>query len=248
LSRPDRQRCEIFVRQGVGHGDVGLPDALAVSCNVYFFHFAGLMGPRSLIDWATRLGFGRPTGIDLPDESAGLLPCPENIEQIERHSWGIADTQTIAIGQGSLTATPLQVLRMIAAVASGGQIVTPYLVRASSHNHRPPPQPIPGLQGEVLNAIRDGLERTVADPRGTAHGTVHLDSIAIAGKTGTAETGPGEGGVNRPAHAWFAGYAPAETPKIAFVVALEHAGDGATAAGPVAKRLVLRMRQLGMLQ
>ena len=94
----------------------------------------------------------------------------------------------------------------------------------------------------TLPAIREGLLRVVADPKGTAHGTVYMESTAIAGKTGTAETGE-----DQASHAWFVGYAPAEEPKVAFVVVLEHAGDAATAAGPVVKRLVLRMEQLGML-
>ena len=82
----------------------------------------------------------------------------------------------------------------------------------------------------------------MADPKGTAHATVYIESLPIAGKTGTAETGG-----DRASHAWFAGYAPADEPKLAFVVVLEHAGEAATAAGPVAKRLVLRMEQLGLL-
>ena len=81
----------------------------------------------------------------------------------------------------------------------------------------------------------------MADPKGTAYGSVRLDSVAVAGKTGTASAGEG-----RRDHAWFAGYVPADAPKLAFVVVLEHAGDGAVAAGPVAKRLVLCMQQLGM--
>ena len=84
--------------------------------------------------------------------------------------------------------------------------------------------------------------RVVADPQGTAHGTLYIESLAVAGKTGTAETG-----ADRASHAWFAGYVPAEEPKLALVVVLEHAGEAAMAAGPVAKRLVLRMEQLGML-
>ena len=94
----------------------------------------------------------------------------------------------------------------------------------------------------TLQAIREGLRRVVADTNGTAHATVFLASTAIAGKTGTAETGE-----DRASHAWFAGYVPADKPKLAFVVVLEHAGDAATAAGPVAKRLVVRMEQLGLL-
>ena len=128
LHQPDRQRCEIYVRQGVGHGDVTLADALGVSCNVYFFHFAGLMGPRPLVAWAERFGFGRPTGVDLPGEAVGTLPSPENIRQLEGHAWRTADTQSMAIGQGSLTATPLQMVRMMAAVANGGRLVTPHVV------------------------------------------------------------------------------------------------------------------------
>ena len=82
----------------------------------------------------------------------------------------------------------------------------------------------------------------VADPQGTAHDAVYLESVPIAGKTGTASAGE-----DRLDHAWFAGYVPADRPRLAFVVVLEHAGDAATAAGPVAKRLVLQMKQLGLL-
>ena len=132
LHRPDRQRCEIYVRQGVGHGEVTLADALAVSCNVYFFHFAGQMGPRPLVHWAERFGFGRLTGVDLPGEAAGTLPSPENIRQLEGHAWRTVDTQSMAIGQGSLRATPLQVLRMIAAVANGGHLPTPHVAKGDA--------------------------------------------------------------------------------------------------------------------
>jgi len=250
LQQPDRQRCDIYVRQGVGHGEVALADALAVSCNTYFFHFAGRMGPRPLVDWATRFGFGRPTGIDLPGEATGTLPCPENIGQLEGHAWRTADTQAMAVGQGSLTATPLQILCMMAAVANGGRLVTPHVARGVGGSpptqrceiRAPPAQPIPELQGKTLRSIREGLRRVVADPQGTAHGTLYIESLAVAGKTGTAETG-----ADRASHAWFAGYVPAEEPKLALVVVLEHAGEAALAAGPVAKRLVLRMEQLGML-
>ncbi len=260
LHRPDRQRCAIYRRLGIGHGELTLCGALAQSCNVYFFHHGGRLGPEPLVDWARRFGFGRPTGVDLPDEAAGTVPTPAGTGDPEGHPGRTGDAQLLAIGQGPLTATPLQVVRMMAAVANGGKLVTPHLVsrlglsaekrgRSSSLSDQKkscvpffPPQPIPGLRPETLQAVREGLRRAVSDPRGTAHGTVRLDSIAVAGKTGTAETGGGRGD-----HAWFAGYVPAEQPKLAFVVVLEHAGDGATAAGPVAKRLVLKMQLLGML-
>jgi penicillin-binding protein 2 len=258
LHRPDGQRCAVYRRQGIGHGELTLTGALAQSCNVYFFHHCGRLGPEPLVDWARRFGFGRPTGVDLPDEAPGVVPEPEapgDPDGRQAASRREADAQLLAIGQGSLTVTPLQVVRMMAAVANGGQLVTPHVVshlglpeerRADDRQdwsvQVPPPQPIRGLHAETLAAVRDALRQVVADPSGTAHATVHLDSIAIAGKTGTAETGGG-----RSDHAWFAGYVPAQQPKLAFVVVLEHAGDGATAAGPVARRLIQRMQQLGML-
>jgi penicillin-binding protein 2 len=269
LHRPGELRCAIYRRRGVGHGEVTLTDALAVSCNVYFFHHAEHLGaehlgPGPLVDWALRLGFGRPTGVDLPGESAGRVPTPESIADLEGHPWRTADTQAMIIGQGSLTATPLQVARLMAAVANGGRLVTPHVVSRlglpgepgprdatrgleSGENmddpiRIPPPQEIPELRPSTLARIREGLRRVVADPRGTAHGTVHIESIAVSGKTGTAQTGSGQAD-----HAWFAGYVPAEQPKLCLVVVLEHAGGGGEAAGPVAKRLVLQMRKLGML-
>jgi penicillin-binding protein 2 len=258
LHQPDRQRCAIYRRQGIGHGELALADALAQSCNVYFLHHCGQMGPEPLVDWAGRFGFGRATGVDLPEEAAGLLPDPIGARAPQDDARESSDAQLMAIGQGPLTVTPLQAVRLMAAVANGGQLVTPHVLsrlglpqQAEDASPRddsddpiqvPPPQPVAGLHPETLAAVREGLNRAVSDASGTAYGTVRLDSIAVAGKTGTAETGGDRGD-----HAWFAGYVPAERPKLAFVVVLEHAGDGATAAGPAAKRLVLRMKELNML-
>lgn len=241
LHRPDRQRCELFVRQGVGHGRVTLRDALAESCNVYFFHFAERLGPRPLASWADRFGFGRPTGVDLPGEAAGVVPCPENIRDLEGHSWRTTDTQAMCVGQSSLMVTPLQMVRMMAAVANGGWLVTPHVVSERSAGVSESKQKL-AVSSATLRTVREGLRRVVSDPKGTAHATVALESTAVAGKTGTAETGE-----DRASHAWFVGYAPANDPKVAFVVVLEHAGSGGTVAGPVAKRLIVRMEQLGIL-
>lgn len=256
LEHPDAHRCALFVRRGAGHGDVALADALCVSCNVYFFHHAGRMGAEGLVHWAARFGFGRPTGVDLPGEAPGVLPGPANLESIEGRRWRTADTYAIAIGQGSLTATPLQVARMMAAVANGGRLVTPHVLSrvglmepAAGHDDRPHPEgpvhrtptprPIAELDENVRRHLAEGLRRVVADPTGTGHATIHLDSMSVAGKTGTSETQPGI-----PPHAWFAGYLPAENARYVVVVALEHAGDGATAAGPVARRLVERTAEV----
>lgn len=250
LRSPDRLRCAVYRRHGVGHGDVTLSDALCASCNVYFFHHAGRIGWAPIADWAWRFGFGRQTGIDLPEEAPGRLPLPQPVPDD-----GIDHAAELpAVGQGDLNATPIQVARMMAAVANGGKLVRPYVFRgyglppADDVNAEPagladedllvpsPAEPIEGLSPSALSAIRDGLVRSVVDPMGTAYDGDSPAGLSWAGKTGTAETG-----IDGREHAWFAGYAPVDRPRVAFVVVLEHAGNASESAVPVAKRLVTQI-------
>jgi penicillin-binding protein 2 len=251
---PDRLRCQIYRQHGIGHADVALADALAQSCNVYFFHHAIALKSAPLVSWAARFGIGQPTGVEIDDEPAGLLPD-------SRASLTSGQTQLLSIGQGPLAATPLQIVRLYAAIANGGLLVTPRLTlpsplegkgglrskpgeglssASSTSSIDPRAAPIPNLSSSTLATIREGLARTVNDPNGTAYDTVRLPWPIVAGKTGTAETGG-----KRPDHAWFAGYAPADAPRYAFVVVLEHGGSGSQAAGSIARQLVLTMRELG---
>ncbi len=256
LDVPDRMRCEIFVKRKIGHGETTLADALCFSCNVYFFHFAPQLGVDSLVRWADAFGIGKKTGVDLPGESAGLLPNPENIVRLKNKPWNATDSQLTSVGQGFLLTTPLQMLRVVAATANGGRLVTPHFVdriefAQSSDSQdlaagralavRPASQPIADLDTKTLGILREGLERVVADPAGTAHDTVFDERVSAAGKTGTAEIG------SEKSHAWFVGYAPADDPKVALVVVLEHAGDSAEAAGPVVKKLLAELKDLGEL-
>ena len=158
-----------------------------------------------------------------------------------------SDPRQIAIGQGPVTVTPLQIARVFAAIANGGRLVRPHMCQQIGTQANPnyavhvqPPEPIPGLNEQKLQVIQKGLRQAVANTEGTAHATVDVDEVAIAGKTGTAEVGS-----HRAEHSWFAGYAPADQPKVAIVVVLEHAGEAATSAGPVVQRLVMRMNELG---
>jgi len=297
LDRPDRYRCLIYRRYGVGHGDMDLIDALCRSCNVYFFTAARQLGPEPILEWVDRFGFGRPTGIDLPGERAGQVPRPfhqrkkdgrgdetialtlfspfdeaktlvsNDVASTARtHPWYKGDTLGLAIGQSRLTVTPLQIARMMAAIANGGYLVTPHVVRCVSRAPVPRSDLMPnggdvhplfspylqpptertrlhGLSDATLKQVRTGLAKVVATPHGTGYRSVRLDQISIAGKTGTAETG-GSG----PDHAWFAGYVPADRPRFAFVAALEHGGSGGKAAGPLARQLVQAMLDLGLLE
>lgn len=240
---PDRLRCMLFRQHGIGHGDVTLAEALVQSCNVYFFEHAIALGAAPLVSWSDKFGFGATSGIELPDEAAGQLPAVEQLRELR-------ELQSMAIGQGELTATPLQIARMYAAIANGGYLLTPRITRdgtdSGSRYHSTSGSPlsesarIAGLTPTALATVREALRRVVDDPNGTAYATVRLTSVAIAGKTGTAETGSGQQD-----HAWFAGYVPAESPRVAFVVVLEHGGSGAAVAGALARGLVQRMQQLG---
>ncbi len=261
LDRPDRHRCYIFRHYGVGHGEINLNEAITRSCNVYFYTAARKLGPNPLVEWSRRFGFGQPTGVDLPGERRGHLPAPTTrnrgpISTVSQHReppWYPGDTLGLAIGQSRLTVTPLQIARMMAAVANDGYLVTPHLLRridsarrtidGESSRHQFPRHRIPGLTEATLQRVREGLRNVVENPRGTGFKHVRLQGIAIAGKTGTAEVGGG-----RPDHAWFAGYAPADNPRVAFVVVLEHSGAGGRTAGPVAKQLVQTLLDTGAIR
>ncbi|MDB5389797.1 MAG: Peptidoglycan glycosyltransferase, partial [Planctomycetaceae bacterium] len=244
LDVPTKKRCLPFVRNGSNHGDVDLSLALAQSCNVYFYHAAREMGAPALLDWAGRFGFGKPTGIDLPSESAGNLPSVP------------CDHLSVAIGQERLIVTPLQILRMMAAIANGGEMLTPRVARRTGSTivsdeesaesapdllAAPRPVPIADISSSVLQQVRHGLEQVVANSHGTGYKTVRMTEVAVAGKSGTAEA---NGGTN---HAWFAGYVPADRPKYSFVVVLQRGGSGGKAAGPLAKKVIQSLLHEGLL-
>ncbi|MEX0728251.1 MAG: penicillin-binding transpeptidase domain-containing protein [Planctomycetaceae bacterium] len=253
LFDPSRYRCYIFRNGGHQHGDITFQDAFAQSCNVYFFDTSRVMGLPHLLGWADRLGFGRPTGIDLPGEKAGTLPKPPATNSAASQRQSLATTLGLAIGQSRLTATPLQVARMMAAVGNGGELVTPHVVSSYGpmggefdFSLRKYPeharQKIAVSSPATWERLQEALARVVGHPRGTGYKTVRMQEVNIAGKTGTAEVGGG-----KPDHAWFAGFVPAEQPRYAFVVVLENGGSGGRDAGPVVRQLVEAMVQLELL-
>ena len=233
--------CEGFLRLGnhsfscwneEGHGPENLSQGLAHSCNVYFFHLGLLMGTEPIAEECHRWGLGKGAEVELSGEAPGLVPNRHWKWQVFHQPWYDGDTLNFTIGQGYLLMTPLQAARMVSAVANGGKLVKPYLVKqvGSVEVAHPRSQTI-GVSEGTLQAILEGLRRVIDDPTGT--GQLALSSqVSIAGKTGTAET------PNGAAHAWFVGFAPVENPKIAFAVFLEHGGGGGYAAAPIARQLV----------
>lgn len=251
LHSPERYRCYIYRHYGIGHGEIALREAIAQSCNVYFYQAGLTIGPDEMIYWADKLGFGRPTGIDLPGESGGNLPRPGRLVPGSRERWHQSETLGLAIGQSRLTVTPLQIAHWMSILANDGVGYTPRVVQrtgsvmtAGTPSLSPEtPYQIPGLEEDTLQRIQEGMERVVNWHRGTGYKHVRLKEIKIAGKTGTAEVGGGKRD-----HAWFAGYVPVDQPKYAFAVVLEHGGSGGSSAGPVAKQLVQSLLDMGLLE
>jgi penicillin-binding protein 2 len=239
LHDPDSLRCPIYRQQGEGHGDVTLADALARHCNVYFLHYAGVIGADPLVACARRFGFGTTTGILLPDEVRGNLPLPISRTGNPQKDWANGDAQLLAIGQGAVTVTPLQMARAFAAIANGGRLLTPRLVRNSAEQSSAGIQ-IGNLSSSALAQIREGMHRAIENTVGDAHDALSTVTNDVAGLIATGEVAGATSD-----HAWCAGYVPAATPRYAFVVCIEHAGDGLHHAAPLAKRLLTRMRQLG---
>jgi penicillin-binding protein 2 len=220
-----------------GHGWVTLETALKYSCDVYFYALGQKLGIERIAAWARRFDLGEPTGIDLEGERSGLVPDPFWSQRVRKHPWYPGETISVAIGQGALLTTPLQVARMVAAVANGGRLVTPHLVAGARRDERRVELP-PG----VLEPIRRGLWRVVNDA-GTGAAS-RVAGLEIAGKTGTVQVIGHEAyqdtsvlAWERRNHAWFASYAPAAAPELVVVVFIEHGGQGSRAAAPIARIL-----------
>lgn len=245
LKDPDSDRCSIFRTTGRGHGDVDLVSALGHSCNVYFFDLAHRLGPDPIERWARQLGFGSPTGIDLNGERAGHVPSRSRATRNQR--WYPGTTSQFAIGQADLTVTPLQVARLMALIANGGQLVRPQLMlpessEGSSEIELASAKVIPGqLSAKTLQTLQYSLTSTVADPQSNSH-AAEVAGITVAGLSGTATVGS-----DRPPHAWFAGFVPADQPRYAVAIFLEHGGSAELSAAPLARQLFLSMIEADLL-
>jgi len=227
-----------------GHGDISLKDALTASCDVTFYAVGQTLdgvGQDVLPRFGRGFGFGEPTGLEGVLETGGLVPDPDWKANAIGEAWWIGDTVNLAIGQGYLLVTPLQVARMMAAVANGGTLYRPYVVeRTGAAGDIPEQVTQPQAVGQLpvspahLAAIQEALLGVTTSPIGTAPHRFAGLGIPVAGKTGTAEVG----GPDTVPHSWFAAYAPADNPEIAIAVLVEHAGEGSTVAAPLARQVV----------
>lgn len=246
-----------------GHGNVNLKHAIAQSCDVYFYLLAHELKVDRIYSFASLFGLGAITGIDLPGEKSGILPSRAWKRRIYQESWYPGETLNIGIGQGFMTATPLQLAYLTSRIATRGRGATPHLMLAISEGpeSRPRQWQSPALSQIELNresdwnAVIGGMKAVTHGVTGTARRIGENSPFLLAGKTGTAQVkglsqeddeAPQLEDVPYPHrdHAWFIAYAPIENPSIAVAVLAEHSGSGGAVAAPIAKKIIDKWLQL----
>ncbi|HYH05837.1 MAG TPA: penicillin-binding protein 2 [Thermoanaerobaculia bacterium] len=234
-----------------GHGSVDVERALKVSCDIYFYQTGARLGVDKIKEYANKLTFGEISHIDLDGERAGLVPSVEWARTKQNRKWYPSETISVAIGQGPLIVTPLQVANMTAAVANGGKVFQPHVVRyvdrvqrdGSYKRFRVPSKVIHEVElaPAALKAVRQGLWDVVNDQGGTGS-NARVPGLDVAGKTGSVQVIAYSGWIKATSlpfkyrdHAWFASFAPANNPQMVVVVFVEHGGAGGADAAPLAK-------------
>ncbi|MFT5207574.1 MAG: penicillin-binding protein 2 [Candidatus Omnitrophota bacterium] len=222
-----------------GHGAQNIYQSLEHSCNIFFYNAGLKTGVRIIEKMSKKFGLGQKTGIDLPQENAGLLPGPSWKRSTMKKSWYAGETVNLSIGQGYLLTTPLQMVLTAAAIATGGTLFKPFVVSRISDVDVSPksPQSI-DVSKKSMDIIKEGMRLVVESKTGTGQ-RVKNPVVRIAGKTGTAQAPHGDD------HAWFIGYAPIDNPQAAISVVVENGGGGGVVAAPIAKELFEYMQTHG---
>lgn len=221
-----------------GHGEVNLHEAIVHSCDVFFYNVGKELGIDRIAYYAKHLGLGRKTGIDLPGEEPGLIPSEQWKERIYHQKWYPGETISVAIGQGAVVTTPLQLAYMIGGIVSGGVFHRPHLLLTGT--------PSPEVDFPISNSTVDTITSAmygVVNEGGTAAGS-RLPGIELCGKTGSAQV-ISNAGHRRAGHelalrdnAWFVGFAPRENPQIVVAVLVQGGMHGASAAAPIGADVV----------
>ena len=240
-------------KQG-GHGNLSLHRAIVESCDIYFYQVGLKVGVDLIAHYANAFGLGKLTGISLPHEKPGSVPSSSWKKKRFGVPWYSGETLSFSVGQGYLLTTPLQLLMLISGVANGGKLPLPQVVEkvediyGNTLKEYPPEESgRVNVSQKTLEVIQGALKGAVNEPHGTGSACL-LKEVKVAGKTGTAQVIAlpedfKRGEINRIPlkfrdHAWFVAYAPVEDPKISVVVLVEHGGFGASAAAPIAKKVI----------
>jgi penicillin-binding protein 2 len=237
-----------------GHGAISLQRAIVESCDIYFYQAGLKVGVDLIAHYANEFGLGRVIGISLPHEKQGTVPSSSWKKKRFGVPWYSGETLSFSVGQGYLNVTPLQLLMLISGVANGGKLYLPQVVERVENIYGDRLKEYPPVELRRANVsektfqiVQEALRGAVNDPHGTGW-TCALKDVKVAGKTGTAQVvrmpeNFKKGDMNRMPlkfrdHAWFVAYAPFEDPKIAIAVLVEHGGFGASAAAPIAKKVI----------
>jgi penicillin-binding protein 2 len=222
------------------HGSVNVVEAIQRSCNVFFYQLMLKVGFDKWNEYGRRFGFGQATNTDTGEETTGLLPSTEYYDsRYGKGKWTQGFLISLAIGQGEVGVSPLQMARYAAALANGGIVYRPHAVEYIRYKETNKVEPVRhdstlvGLSPHVMDLIRDGMQRVVQAPGGTG-GMARVQGVVSAGKTGTAQNPHGKD------HAWYIGFAPFDNPKIAIAVMLENSGFGGAKAAPIAGLVIER--------
>jgi penicillin-binding protein 2 len=221
-----------------GHGLTDLHRAIVESCDSYFYHVGMATKAATIEKYALDFGLGEAAGVDLPNEAEGLVPSAEWKEKTQHIPWFPGNTVMMAIGQGYLLATPLQLALMVSAFANGGSLYQPHLLKTITDpagrilkEFKPVLRHQVNVKPETFRFIQEAMEDVVNTHAGTG-GRARLSGITVAGKTGTAQNPHG------PDNAQFVAFAPAEHPQVAVAVLVEEGGEGGVTAAPIAKKVM----------
>jgi penicillin-binding protein 2 len=224
--------------------DMTLPTALAQSCDTWFYRLGARVWAANpaakgmlIQQWASKLGLGKRPPVDLTGAFAGYLPTPRSFQKLFHFPWTEGQTVNLAIGQGALEVSPLQLAVAYSALVNGGTVVRPHVGEAVWRNHVRRAlhfRPVRKLRlSPYTSAIKQGLYEAANSAGGTSASVFSGFPIKVAGKTGTAETC----GASCPDHSWYASWAPYDHPRLVVVVMIERGGFGAEAAAPAAKKI-----------
>ena len=226
-----------------GHGELDLRHAIAKSCNVYFYKTSLKVGAKRMHDMAIKLGLGQYSGIEIPGEKNGFIPSPAWKKASRGESWYKGETLNMSIGQGFSLSTPLQLAVQCARIANEGFNVNPRIIRNDKEIKF---DRINGISEKNIRIVKRGMNMVVNDPFGIVHyASVKDPDYAFAGKTGTSQVSNKTFKYIPKArrerhHALFIGYAPAQNPRYAVSVIIEHGGYGSVAAAPVGRDILVK--------
>jgi penicillin-binding protein 2 len=222
------------------HGTTSFHEAILKSCDVFFYTVGMHLGIDRLAYYGSKLGIGHKTGIDLPSEEPGLMPSPEWVERAQHRKWYAGETISVAIGQGAVTTTPLQLARTIGGIASGGVFKQPHLLKDALNVG----EERFAISESTIEKITAAMYGVVNESGGTG-GQLRLAGIELSGKSGTAQvigydTRARVGKTKQlEDNAWFVGYAPRRNPEIVVSVLVQESGKhGGEAAGPVVRDII----------